>query len=63
MIAFQKYSEEEIACYLDGKGCISDLDFLNAIISDSALNEVVEIVDEIDSVDTIDNVDNVKGIL
>lgn len=63
MDGFKKYSEEQIASYLEGTGEIDDMEFLNALIQDKELSDVtdaLEQMDMLDSLDSVDNIDNTK---
>ena len=57
MDGFKKYTEEQIAAYLEGKGGIDDIDFVNALIQDDELSEVIDIIEQIDIIDQVDNND------
>lgn len=61
MADFKHLTAEQVAAYLEGKGNISDLDFLNEMVQDSALDAVVDIYndlnDELDDIDEMHDID------
>lgn len=62
MRANNTFSEEQIAAYLDGKGGINDMDFLNAVVQDDALFEELETIEQIDDLDSIEDIDELNRI-
>lgn len=62
MDGFKKYTEEQIASYLEGKGAIDDMEFLNALVQDNELYDVVDTLEQMDLLDNFDNVDNLDYI-
>lgn len=44
---FKHLTDEQVAAYLEGKGGISDLDFLNEMIQDPVLDAVVDIYNDL----------------
>lgn len=61
MDGFKEYSEEQIASYLEGTGEIDDMGFLNALIQDKELSDVIDIMDQMDMLDGLDDVDNIDN--
>ncbi|MBO7489484.1 MAG: hypothetical protein J6T88_04315 [Bacteroidales bacterium] len=46
-------SEEAVAAYLEGKGGIDDITFLNSLINDEEMKGTMDIIQEIDDMDEI----------
>ena len=44
---FKHLTDEQVAAYLEGKGGISDIDFLNEMIQDPVLDAVVDIYNDL----------------
>lgn len=51
---FKHLTDEQVAAYLEGKGNISDLEFLNEMIADPVLDAVLDIVNDISDIDEFD---------
>ena len=51
---FKHLTNEQVAAYLEGKGNISDLEFLNEMIADPVLDAVLDIVNDISDIDELD---------
>ena len=63
MSEFKHLTAEQVAAYLEGKGNISDLDFLNEMLQDHALDAVVDIYNDLnDASDDIDEMHDLDDI-
>lgn len=58
MDEFKHLTEEQVAAYLEGKGNISDLDFLNEMVQDPVLDAVVDIYNDLVDLDDMKEMDD-----
>lgn len=62
MADFLHFTDEQVAAYLEGKGNISDLEFLNEMSADPLLDAVVDIVDSINDLEDISEISDTDEI-
>lgn len=61
MADFKHLTAEQVAAYLEGKGNVSDLDFLNELRQDPTLDAVVDIFNDLyDDLDDIDEIHDIE---
>lgn len=62
MDEFKHLTEEQVAAYLEGKGNISDLDFLNEMIQDPTLAAVVDIYNDLVDLEDMNELEDIDDV-